>query len=503
MGRYLITEEIASGGMATVYKAKLKGVQGFEKDVAIKKILPAWSQEKEFIDMLIDEAKVLVHLQHANIVQIFELAKYRENYFIAMEFVDGINLRRLIQIINQNKTKIPLSIACFIIKEVCTGLEFAHSKKNDRGESLNIVHRDISPQNILISYDGQVKITDFGIARIKGRSTETACGTLKGKFSYMSPEQATVSLVDHRSDLYSLALVFSELLTGKKYYDGSHDFAILEKVKESRIKFSQLIPNEVKPLLKFALQKDPNHRYSRIAELRCDIEQLEKDNNLNTTPLQLSDFLSTLLNRKINRISHETKTEIHATTEKIKIIETIANPKTLVTKIIKPKNHIVKTTLSLLLSATFVIFLTAAIFPKNNSTPKIKRITYSNKPDSSQSILDVDSTRFLENLAVDIPIHLYALRRLPENNDLRLPLSNFLLFANFHISARPWGRAYIKSIGRFQTPKSLKLNEGQYDVFVMYPPLNKKIKKKISLKSGEKISCNAMFSEASQLITCK
>ncbi len=227
LGRYIIIEEIATGGMATIYRAKLIGAAGFEKEVAIKKILSYWTHQKEFVDMLIDEAKTLVHLHHNNIVQVFELAKEADNYFVVMEFVKGWDLKKIINQLKQQNKKFPRELCLFIVKEICQGLQFAHTRKNSQGEDLQIVHRDISPQNILISREGNVKIADFGIAKIRGKSSETITGVLKGKFSYMSPEQARGEDVDARSDVFALGLLFFELLYGKKCFTGKNDLEIL------------------------------------------------------------------------------------------------------------------------------------------------------------------------------------------------------------------------------------------------------------------------------------
>src|SRR4029450_2271011 len=211
-GKYFLIEKLATGGMAEIYKAKNFGVDGFEKLLAIKRILPHCSSDKEFITMLIDEAKLSVALSHTNIAQVFDLGKVGTDYFISMEFVDGINLRELMNRAKETGAQLPEDISVYIVSEICKGLDYAHAKKDTDGNPLNIVHRDISPQNILISYEGEVKIVDFGIAKAATKAHVTQHGALKGKLLYMSPEQAWGKALDKRTDNFSLGVVLYEML---------------------------------------------------------------------------------------------------------------------------------------------------------------------------------------------------------------------------------------------------------------------------------------------------
>ena len=184
-GKYYLLELINVGGMAEVFKAKMFGVEGFEKIVAIKKILPEVAEDAEFIRMFIDEAKISVRLQHPNIVQILELGKIDESYFIAMELVNGKDLKTIRKRLKRVDLLMPVEQSAYIVSQVCDGLDYAHRKTDDKMNYLNIVHRDISPQNMIVSYEGTVKLIDFGIAKAKSKSTKTQAGMLKGKFSYM------------------------------------------------------------------------------------------------------------------------------------------------------------------------------------------------------------------------------------------------------------------------------------------------------------------------------
>lgn len=274
LGRYLLTEEIASGGMAIVYRGKLVGVDGFEKDFAIKKILPTWSDNPDFIRMLVDEAKALVPLRHDNIVQVFELGKDRDCHFLVMEYVEGFDLKQIIKRLHEKKRALPLKLFCYIATEICHGLEFVHSRKNANGRPLGIVHRDISPQNILVSIDGHVKITDFGIAKIPGKSLETQAGLLKGKFSYMSPEQAMGLAIDEQTDIFALGATLFEMITGKKAFDGDNDFVIWEKVKTATVSWSSDLDPTLKNIFAKALEADKSKRYATAHELRRDVERI-------------------------------------------------------------------------------------------------------------------------------------------------------------------------------------------------------------------------------------
>lgn len=276
LGRYLILNEIAQGGMAQIYRAQLIGVAGFAKDVAIKKILPFWSQNSEFIDMLIDEANILVQLQHPNIVQVFELGKEHDSYFIVMEYVQGLDLRSLTKHLKKHNVTLPHEITAYIIKQICLGLDFAHHKSNLQGQSLNIVHRDISPQNILIGTEGEIKITDFGIAKTTQKTSQTQAGVLKGKFSYMSPEQALGEDIDQQTDIFATGLLLYELLFDQKCFDGKNDFEILEKVKNVRIQIDETTNSEIKHILNKALALNKNERYLSALDLFHDIENWEK-----------------------------------------------------------------------------------------------------------------------------------------------------------------------------------------------------------------------------------
>lgn len=295
-GKYILLEKIADGGMAEIYRAKYLGERGFAKDLAVKRILPHWSDRKEFENMLIDEAKALVHLQHQNIVQVFELNIDKGSYFISMEYVAGVDLRCLYKRLEREGMKLPERYACFIASEVLKALDFAHKQKAADGVNLGIVHRDVSPQNILVSYNGEVKLTDFGIAKGLHRDQETTTEQLKGKYAYMSPEQARGEKLDGRSDLYSLAVVLYELVTGNRLYASMSDYEIIKCVGEARLPvgWETRLSLGMRKVLVKALSKDVGERYQTGAEFLNGINEYVSARKLHTHALELADYIAML-----------------------------------------------------------------------------------------------------------------------------------------------------------------------------------------------------------------
>jgi eukaryotic-like serine/threonine-protein kinase len=275
-GKYFLLERINVGGMAEVFKAKSFGSDGFEKIVAIKRILPNIAEDIEFITMFIDEAKISVRLNHPNIAQVTDLNKVEDIYYIAMEYVHGKDIRTIFERCRSDRTPMTLAQACFLIMKVCEGLEYAHNIKTAKGEFVGLVHRDISPQNILISYEGDVKIIDFGIAKAAGKASKTQAGILKGKFGYMSPEQVRGLPLDNRSDIFSLGIVLYELLTGERLFVGESDFSTLEKVRNVEIlppsTYNRKIPEQLESIVLRALAKEVEDRYQSSGDFHDELQ---------------------------------------------------------------------------------------------------------------------------------------------------------------------------------------------------------------------------------------
>jgi len=275
-GKYYLLERINVGGMAEVFKAKAFGVEGFERLLAVKRILPNIAEDEEFITMFIDEAKIAVQLNHANIAQIFDLGKVDDSYFIALEYIHGKDLRAIFDRCRASGENMPIAQACFIIMKVCEGLDYAHNKRDSSGRELGLVHRDVSPQNVLISYEGEVKLIDFGIAKAAGKASKTQAGILKGKFGYMSPEQVRGMPLTRVSDIFSVGIVLYELLTGERLFIGESDFSTLEKVRNVEIlppsTYNRKIPEELERIVIKALAKDPEDRYQHAIDLHDELQ---------------------------------------------------------------------------------------------------------------------------------------------------------------------------------------------------------------------------------------
>ena len=278
LGEYVLLEKISTGGMAEIYKAKKKGVEGFEKVIALKKILPHLAEDEEFIKMFIDEAKLASRLNHPNIAQIYDLGKIDGSYFIAMEYVLGKDLKTILSKMKKEKSGLlPLNISSYIVMKIAEALDYAHRKVGEDGKPLNIVHRDVSPQNILISYEGEIKLVDFGVAKASIRAHQTVTGSLKGKLLYMSPEQARGKNVDRRSDIFSLGTVYYELVTGMKAFLGGSEAEILDKVRKGDFvpprQIKPELPEEVEKIILKAMEIEPAKRYQNASEMRNDIEK--------------------------------------------------------------------------------------------------------------------------------------------------------------------------------------------------------------------------------------
>lgn len=309
-GKYFLLEKLALGGMAEIYKAKTFGAEGFEKLLAIKRILPHCAADKEFITMLIDEAKLSVLLSHANIVQVYDLGKVGEDYFIAMEFINGINLRDILAHCRENETAVPTDLAVYIASEICKGLDYAHRKADSSHRPLDIVHRDVSPQNVLISYEGEVKIVDFGIAKAAMNISHTMAGILKGKIAYMSPEQAMGKQIDRRTDIFSAGILLYEMLTGERLYTGESQFEVLKKIRTVKIDagtLPQSVPHQLRPVLARALSFTPESRFQSAGDLQVELTKFLYAIYLDFSPRNLAKFIGETFRDRIQEEAERAK----------------------------------------------------------------------------------------------------------------------------------------------------------------------------------------------------
>lgn len=276
-GKFILLDKLAAGGMAEVYLAKTFGAENVAKFVAIKRILPQFSQNPDFIEMFKEEAKIAINLSHSNIVSIFEFGVERKQFYLAMEYVEGRNLRQIVNRLKEMNQSLSPDQAVYIIKEAALGLDNAHRCVDAMARPLNIIHRDISPQNIMINFEGEIKIVDFGIAKAESQVESTRAGTLKGKFSYMSPEQAEGYEIDSRTDIFSLGIVLWELLANERLFLSNNELNTLKKIKECHIpslhKIDPKIPSELEKIVTKALARDKNLRYQTAAEFQKDLNR--------------------------------------------------------------------------------------------------------------------------------------------------------------------------------------------------------------------------------------
>ncbi len=307
-GNYFLLEKIAVGGMAELFKAQQRGVQGFQKIVAIKRILPHFSDNEDFVTMFIDEAKLAAQLTHPNIVQIFDLGKAGSSYYIAMEYVNGRDLRTLLRKSREYSMPFPEQVAAFVVMKVAAALDYAHRKRGFDDRELKLVHRDISPQNVILSTEGAVKLVDFGIAKAASKASHTIAGALKGKLLYMSPEQATGQPLDNRSDLYSLGLVLFELLTGERCFQADSELGVLEKVRLGRISdLHSLNPNvsrEMAAIVNRALQKAVDHRYPSARFIERDLRDYLQRQGTPLTEHDVAEYMNALLKGSREDLEH-------------------------------------------------------------------------------------------------------------------------------------------------------------------------------------------------------
>jgi serine/threonine protein kinase len=268
--RYKPLEKIDVGGMAEVWKARSTSMEGFDKLVAIKRILPGLSQQKKFMSMFLDEARLALNLNHANVVQTFDIGVSDNTYFIVMEWIDGTQLKSIYEAAIAQGYKIPKQQAAYIIAEVCKGLSHAHQRRDESGESLNIVHRDVSPPNVLISREGEVKLADFGLAKAQSQVSATDPGVVKGKFGYLSPEAAHGNPIDPRSDLFSAGIVLWEALAGQKLFNASTNLETIKLVRAANIPplrdYNPDIDDELDAIVQRSLSKNADDRFQSADE---------------------------------------------------------------------------------------------------------------------------------------------------------------------------------------------------------------------------------------------
>ena len=458
-GKYVLVSKIAQGGMAEVFRAKYLGEGGFVKDVAIKRILPNWSENKEFVAMLCDEAKALVKLQHQNIVQIYELGKDEDAFYISMEYIQGVDLRRFFRkILSEEPPHDYLKYVCFVIQEILKALSFAHHRTDTSGDSLGIIHRDISPQNILLSFNGEVKVVDFGIAKGKHRSFETAVTQVKGKYAYMSPEQATGLEIDARTDLYSVGVILYEFLKRRRLYNAPNDLLTIEEVKKSVLPegWEGGILEGLQSILEKALQRLPEERYQSASEFLKEINEFVVKNNLVTHGNEISGYLRDIFKGEYIASIKEEETPVEFLDEPRRETKILVRP---------PKKR-----------RAWRYWAGAAV--------------------AIAIIIGFGVHRFITVSAVSAVSAVKA-----EKIEERKPIAKT---GTLSVQARPWGQVYISGYLRgTETPvDKIKIKSGLHTLKVHYEPENKWVEKEIDIAANSATACIATFDE-NPAINCK
>ncbi|MEO7093277.1 MAG: serine/threonine-protein kinase, partial [Polyangiales bacterium] len=304
-GKYTLLRRMATGGMAEIFLALQRSVAGFEKLIVIKRILPAMNGDRGFIDMLLHEARVAASLSHPNIVQTIDVGQVDGNYFIALEHVHGEDLRSIVrQMKKKGVMQFPFEHAIAIILGMCAGLSYAHERRDLDGTPLSIVHRDVSPQNVIVGFAGDVKVVDFGVAKSGSQTAEsTKSGQLKGKVPYMSPEQARGEEVDWRSDIFAVGVMLFELTTGKRLFKGATEYETLKLIIEREYPRPSWVSTGYPPALETivmrALEKDREKRYQSAREMQADLEAFVRDEKLPVSSIALAEFMKTLFEEKL------------------------------------------------------------------------------------------------------------------------------------------------------------------------------------------------------------
>jgi eukaryotic-like serine/threonine-protein kinase len=316
--RYTITERLDQGGMAEVFRGVAESLQGFKKNVAIKRILPSLTKNDKFVAMFLDEAKLSLYLQHANIVQVFDIGVTDTSYFLVMEFVDGCNLKALLERVGQKGKRIEIPQAIYIMMECCKALGYAHGLENpENHEPLNIVHRDISPPNILLSKMGEIKLVDFGLAKANSQIESTDPGVVKGKFSYLSPEAASGLDVDHRADIFAVGIILWEMFTGRRLFYGDTDYQTVELVRQARVPSIAALNPDIEPeleqIVRKALARERDDRYQHAADLADSLAQYLFSRRMKVTARDVAALVKdTQLERKRKRSTEPKESLIDA-----------------------------------------------------------------------------------------------------------------------------------------------------------------------------------------------
>ncbi|HLU66195.1 MAG TPA: serine/threonine-protein kinase [Kofleriaceae bacterium] len=297
-GRYELLRRIAHGGMAELFAARMSGAGGFEKTVALKRILPELAGDRQFVAMFLDEARIAATLNHPNVVQVYDIDSVDGQYYISMEYLRGLDLGVVTKALRARQRTLPLPLALRIIMDVASGLHHAHEKRDVHNRPLGIIHRDVSPRNVFLTEDGVVKLVDFGIAKARDRLAVTRTGTVKGKFPYMAPEQIAEHAIDRRADVFSLGVLLWEVTCGRRLFTGATDYVVLRKILHQPVpRPSEVVPGyppALERIVMRALARDPDQRTASAEALRGELEALVAELGLEAPSSGLADLVREL-----------------------------------------------------------------------------------------------------------------------------------------------------------------------------------------------------------------
>lgn len=296
IGRYVVEQRLAMGGMAELYLARARGPFGFSKRCALKFALQNLAQDPEFVAMFVHEARLLANLDHPNIAQVLDVGEFEGGPYFAMQYVHGRDLRQVMKALRGQPVELPVALR--VASQVAAGLAYAHAHTDDTGQPLGIVHRDVSPANVMLSYQGDVKLVDFGVAKSTVQDERTRRGVIKGKAAYLAPEQARGKLVDHRTDVFALGILLFETTTGRRLFRGGGDFELLRKVVEGEFPSPHDVcddyPDELADIVMHALQVEPDERYQSAAALRHDLEGFARKHGILASELDVAAMMASL-----------------------------------------------------------------------------------------------------------------------------------------------------------------------------------------------------------------
>ncbi|HJZ88306.1 MAG TPA: serine/threonine-protein kinase [Polyangia bacterium] len=305
-GKYLLVRRIATGGMADIYLARQSGVEGFQKACVIKRILPQLAEDAQFVTMFLDEARIAAMLSHPNVVQIFDLGKEGGSYYLAMEHIHGEDLARILEAERaRGRQAVPVPLAVKILSQVAEGLHYAHNAVDEDDQPLHIVHRDVSPPNVIVAYSGSVKLVDFGVAKAVVKHSHTEVGVIKGKVPYMSPEQVQGYQLDGRSDIFSMGVLLYELTTGEKPFPGDNVaqlcMQIVNEPPRSPVQYVPQYPAGLWKILQRALAKTPEDRYPSAGDMQLELERFLTDSGQQCTTMHLGAYMRELFPESARR----------------------------------------------------------------------------------------------------------------------------------------------------------------------------------------------------------